>query len=319
MHIPEGRDAIRSWRRLPRNTRRRLLCSTTAHPDLQVAAAAVGYARVMRTFGPRWLGRTALAILWLVGVLFLLFALAILFTAVTATEDGRFITVAPLLWAPFMIWYGWRTSRFQRALIGMENVNAPSLAPARAAAPADRDTLPLVVHIDRRAFARSWGLVAAIPAGVAALALTTGQAFLYVPAIAAAGFTAIFLIVCVLRWARLNRPVLVLNPDGVSFPQIDVTGSWVEIAEVRLLPMPAGTGRRGSHRVIVFVAVDAERIIASAPPRVATRMRRTIRYFGSPLTVVDKGLTHSADDIARAVQALAGLPVLDFAPVVTGK
>jgi hypothetical protein len=35
----------------------------------------------------------------------------------------------------------------------------------------------------------------------------------------------------------------------------------------------------------------------------AARMRRTMRYFGSPLAVVDKGLTHSAEDITRALHA----------------
>jgi small-conductance mechanosensitive channel len=133
MRIPEGRDAIRSWRLLPRDTRHRLLRGTTAHPDPQVAATAVGYAREMRFLGPRWLGRVALAILWLMGLMFLLFALAILLTAVTATEDGRFIIAAPLLWTPFMIWYLWRTGRLQRAMIRMENINAPGLTPPQAA------------------------------------------------------------------------------------------------------------------------------------------------------------------------------------------
>jgi hypothetical protein len=153
---------------------------------------------------------------------------------------------------------------------------------------------------------------------VAALALATGRSFLYVPAIAA-GFTVIFLIVCVLRSTRLSRPMLVLDADGVSFPPIDMTVSWAEVTTVHLLPMPAGSGRRGPHRVVVFMTVDAERTIASAPPRMAARMRRTMRYFGSPLAVVDKGLTHSADDITRALQAFTGLPVLDTAPMVTGR
>ncbi|GLX02193.1 hypothetical protein [Microtetraspora sp. NBRC 16547] len=301
---------MKAWRRLDRRTRRELLHSREVHPDPQVAAIAAGYARTMLSFRGS-LRRVALPVLGLTMLLFVLTAIGLLATFLTSTKDSRFMVIAMVLWLPIVSWWGWNSIRRQRALMRMENLNGPRPLPDRPAASADRiDTdRALIVEHDVKVLRRSWGLMAAVLVGATALALATGQAFVYVPVIISTTVAAVCFIVSVLRLARSDEPVLVLDATGIALPQVDVTVTWAQIVAVRLLPMPAGTGRRGVHRIVVFVPVDSERIIASASPRSARAMRRAMAYYGSPLVILDKGLTSSAAEITRAAEAVGGIQV----------
>jgi hypothetical protein len=303
---------MKSWRQLDKGTRRELLRGKTAHPDPQVAAVAVGYARTMLGFSGK-LRRALLTLLWLPFLLIVMVVAAVIVTVVTSADEGAaVIIVAVVLWLLAMGCSFFTLLRRQFRLMRMENLNSRHLG--SAARPAISEGTPagerLDVRYDFRALLRSWTLTGAILIGAPALAVVTGEPFIYVPMIVVMSVMAVVVIVPALRvLPRRDKPVLTLDSGGVSLPQSDFTLPWHQIATVRVLPMPHGAGRRGRHRVVTFVPDDVEQVIQSAPPKLAKSMRRATAFYGSPLVVIDKGLTSSADEITRAAESFGCLKV----------
>jgi hypothetical protein len=308
MVIRSRREAVRAWRQLDRRTRRDLLNSRTPHPDPWVAAVAAAYASA--SLGrAAFLRRAFLPALWAT----LILLTAIIAAAVVEVTSGSKVgfTILPVLSVGAIAVYVWRLMRLQIALTRMETLNSQSLpvaAPPPMSSGTPRTGEPLIVRYDFKAFRGSWALTAALVIGLPALAVATGRPFIYIPMIVAMGAVAVFAIVSTARVVtRRKTPVLVLDSTGLSLPHHDFTVPWPQIATVRVLPLPRGTGRRGTHRVVVFVPVDNQRILQSAPPKFANSMRRTVGFYGSPIVVMDKGLSAGAGEIVHAAAVLGGV------------
>ncbi|GAA4594216.1 hypothetical protein GCM10023194_60460 [Planotetraspora phitsanulokensis] len=308
MLIQTRREAVGAWRRLDRRTRHDLLNSRTPHPDPRIAAIAAAYAGASLGRAAA-LRRAVLPTLWTTLILVTATVAAVVVEVTSGSKTG--FTILPLLTVGAIVVYVWRLMRRQIALTRMETLNSRSL-PVAAPPPMPSGTPsggePLVVGYDFKALRGSWALSAVLIIGVPAVAIAIGRPYIYIPMTIAMGAMAIFTIVSTARVvARRKTPVLVLDSTGVSLPHHDFTVPWPQIATVRVLPMPRGTGRRGEHRVIVFVPVDNQLILQSAPPKLANSMRRTMGYYGSPIVVMDKGLSAGAEEIVHASAALGGV------------
>ncbi|GAA4559248.1 hypothetical protein [Planotetraspora kaengkrachanensis] len=308
MLIQNRREAVGAWRRLDRRTRHDLLNSRTPHPDPRIAAVAAAYAGV--SLGrAAMLRRVLLAMAWGAFVLVAVAVAAVVIEVTSGSKAG--FTLLPLLTVGAIVVYLWRLMRRQIALTRMETLNSQSLpvaAPPPMPSGTPSDGEPLVVGYDFKALRGSWALSAVLIIGVPALAIATGRPYIYIPMTIAMGAMAIFTIVTTARVvARRKTPVLVLDSTGVSLPQYDFTVPWPQIATVRVLPLPRGSGRRGKHRMIVFVPLDNQLILQSAPPKLANSMRRAMGFYGSPIVVMDKGLNTGAEEIVGAAATLGGV------------
>ncbi|GII56679.1 hypothetical protein Pth03_50680 [Planotetraspora thailandica] len=307
MVIQNRREAVQGWWRLDRRTRRELLHSRTPHPDPWVRTVAAAYAESRLGMAAR-LGRTAVAILWTMLVLVVTTVAAIVIKAESGSTIG--FTLLPVILLAYIAGYVWHLMRRQLAFIRMKNLNSPGVAapPPPVSDGASHAREPLIVRYDFKAMRGSWALAAALVIGVPALALATGRPSVYIPMIVAMALGAAFIVAATLRVVRRRKtPVLVLDSTGVSLPHYDFTVPWQRITGVRVLPMPGRAGARGPHRVVVFVPFDGEEIVRSAPPRLARALRRTMSFYGSPIVVIDKGLSAAASEIVNAAEALGGV------------
>jgi hypothetical protein len=213
-----------------------------------------------------------------------------------------------------------------RLLSKMEMANKMALAPADAGAHAraegtdtvrEQRTLAkqdLVVKYKRGRVLRLLGL----PFGMACLLL----AYALLMPIATAdrlflGFCSAMLIAFVvmgaaqvLRWG-LGRPILTLDAEGVHMPRYSYTLPWADLAEVRLIPVRnASRRRRQPAAIVAFMPADPEATVrelrAKGGPR---RFEKSCRLYGTPLTIADRLMDQTADQITAAASALAPVPV----------
>ncbi|MFC7590495.1 hypothetical protein ACFQYP_47490 [Nonomuraea antimicrobica] len=289
-----------AWRRLDKQVRRELLLSVQRHPDPQVAAVAAAYARSM--LGVSGYFRRLVPALLLMLLLLMALAVSVVATFVAGVENSRFQVVALVLWVAMVVWFVRRDARRLKALMRMEYVNnlaVPTASPATAMGP----TGPLVVRYDMKRARRDWALAGLVPGALVGVALLFGPPALSIPLLVLAVVGGI-----VLLSVRLDKPVLVLDESGVTLPRRGFTITWPQISAIRLMPLPRGTGRNGSHRIVGFMLADEEHTLRMAPPRLAKQMRRSNSYFGVPLVIADKSLTSDAAAIVQAARALANVP-----------
>ncbi|MGP3955506.1 hypothetical protein ACTWPT_05870 [Nonomuraea sp. 3N208] len=288
-----------AWRRLDKQVRRELLRATQRHPDPQVAAVAAAYARSMLGLSG-YFRRLVLPALLLVLLLLVALTASVIATFAASVEDSRFQLVALVLWVAGVIWFVQRDLRRLKALMRMEYANSPAVS---VTPPASGPAAPLVVRYDMKQVRRDWALAGLFPGALVVVALVVGPPAVSIPLLALAVIGGI-----VLLSVRLDKPVLVLAESGVSLPRHGFTVPWPQISAIRLMPLPRGTGRSGSHRIVGFVLADEKHTLRTAPPRLAKQMRRSKSYFGNPLVIADKSLTSDAAAIVQAARALADVP-----------
>ena len=146
------------------------------------------------------------------------------------------------------------------------------------------------------------GLSAGVDAGFAALC----------------GFFAVFglligvpQVVLLARWVLPGRPVVELDAGGVHLPSIACDLPWDSLTEVRLVPVRYG--RRGDRGAVVvaFVPQDPASVLGAVTVgrRRRKRMERSLRVYGTPLTMSDGLLDHSGEQVAAAAAGFAAVPV----------
>jgi len=118
-------------------------------------------------------------------------------------------------------------------------------------------------------------------------------------------------VMMLVRWVLPGRPLLVLDSGGVHLPSISCDLPWDLLTEVRLTPMRYG--RRGDQEalVVAFVPQDPSAVLAAIPGggRRRDRLERSVRVYGTPLSVRDKVIDHSGEQIAAAATSFAAVPV----------
>jgi hypothetical protein len=174
------------------------------------------------------------------------------------------------------------------------------------------------VRYDKRRVARQSGWVLVIVCSM--LILLTGQGMTgMTPAFGVlCGLFAVFGLLIVVpqvmllaRWVLPGRPVVELDADGVHLPSISCALPWTSLAEVRLFPMRYA--RRHGHpaMVVAFVPQDPSAVLDAIPGGSWRRKRleRSLRVYGTPLSICDTVIDHSADQIAAAATSYATVPV----------
>jgi hypothetical protein len=296
------------------------------HPDPTTAVIAVGYARAMLGV-PYW--RRA----WPVLVAIVVWAVAVvLVTEIVAPgvsfgwgSPANLAAAVPAVAAVLLAMLVLR--RRSLAWHRLESLHAAALwvteQPAPAPPPyAGVPGMPgaalqeMAVRYDRAVLRRQYFLLV----GIAAFAVVAASA--WNPAVGLGVMVVFGLIVTVsvvltMRWSRPHLPALHLRADGLEVPSLEARVAWGEVAEIRVTPYRApagGLGAGGRNRVVVFVAADAQAMIARLRPRAARRARTCLKAYGGPLAFADVALEHSAEEIAAAASALSGLPVRRFGP-----
>jgi hypothetical protein len=132
------------------------------------------------------------------------------------------------------------------------------------------------------------------------------------------GFFAVFglligvpQVVLLARWVLPGRPVVELDAVGVHLPSIACDLPWDSLAEVRLVPVRYGRrGDRGAM-VIAFVPQDPAAVLGAvtAGRRRRKRMERSLRVYGTPLSIGDSLLDHSGEQAAATAAGFAAVPV----------
>ncbi len=86
---------------------------------------------------------------------------------------------------------------------------------------------------------------------------------------------------------------------------------WTSLAEVRLIPVRyARRGNQGAM-VVAFIPQAPSAVLDAIPggSRRRKRLERSLRAYGTPLTVSDYIIDHTGEQIAAAVTSLATVPV----------
>jgi hypothetical protein len=325
------------WRALGPGIRRAVLKNARrfrAHPDPLVSAVAARYARWYLD-ARTWHARNQRLVLGLV-LADLLVAAGVLgwlsggpvADRPSALEKALIWLVALLIVIALALPYAIRKIRIIR-LYRLELANKLTLESVAVAGgawaqrPGAGPTTPagreVSVRYDRRRVARqcAWmlailGLVLVIGVGQA---LSTG----ITPAFGVlCGFFVIFvllivprMVVLLVRWVLPGRPVIELDSDGVHMPSIGCDLPWSSLAEVRLVPLRYV--RRGDQGglVVAFVPQDPAAVLGAATvgSRRRKRLERSLRVYGTPMSVADNVIDHSSEQIAAAASGFAGVPV----------
>jgi hypothetical protein len=119
-------------------------------------------------------------------------------------------------------------------------------------------------------------------------------------------------VVLVVRWVLPGRPIVELDADGVHMASIACHVPWDSLAEVRLVPVRyAKRGAQGAV-VVAFVPQDPPALVAAitgvSRPR-KRRLERSLRVYGTPMSISDNVIDHPAEQIAAAAAAFAAVPV----------
>jgi hypothetical protein len=326
------------WRALDRGTRRvarRSARRLRAHPDPTVSAVAARYARASldtRT----WHARTQ----WL--ALGLMMADVVVVAGVLGWLSGGPVADRPSVLEKTLIWlaavviavailapYAVRKARMIRLYrlelanrLTLESVAVASGAPARPAATglATAPGRDLSVRYDRRRFLRQWARMLAVVVGIAAVLTGQGVSAGITPVFGAlCGIFAVFALLIIVplgaelvRWVLPGRPVVVLDGDGVHMPSIACDLPWDSLGEVRLVPVRYA--RRGAQQamVIAFVPRDPPAVLDAITGVGRARKRRlgrSLRVYGTPMTVSDGTLDHPGEQVAAAAAGFAAVPV----------
>jgi hypothetical protein len=118
-------------------------------------------------------------------------------------------------------------------------------------------------------------------------------------------------VVLLTRWVLPGRPVVELDAGGVHLPSIACDLPWDLLAEVRLVPLRYGRrGDRGAM-VIAFVPQDPAAVLGAlnVGRRRRKRLERSLRVYGTPLSIADALLDHSGEQVAATAAGLAAVPV----------
>jgi hypothetical protein len=132
----------------------------------------------------------------------------------------------------------------------------------------------------------------------------------------AAGGTFLLLTVLVISGRFLADPVLArLTPDGWALPYARMHGQWSGVREIRVSALrTARNGRLSAQlptfRVISLIVDDPEQQLNGAPPLRRTLARRSMKHYGSPVTIVaGPNRTMPAVDLIRLLQSYTDAPV----------
>ncbi len=122
------------------------------------------------------------------------------------------------------------------------------------------------------------------------------------------------------RWVLRRRAITVLDGAGVSFPTVSYTVPWGELAEIDLHPMRGLDGRPARNWLIAFVPADPGAALASFRPRPRRMLgSRSLRAYGTPLTINDRLLEQTADEIIDAAARFTQISVRRFDSPGTGR
>jgi hypothetical protein len=326
------------WRALSLATRRvvwRNARRFRAHPDPAVSAVAARYARWYldaRTLQARTqrlaLGLVIVDVLGAAGVLGWLSGGPVADRPSTP-EKTLIWTIAVVIAAAIVLPYAMRKGRIIRRY-RLELANKLTLENAAVASgagplPSGAGTATatgreLSVRYDRRRVLRhsAWllGILCCMAIVLAGQALSTGITVAFG---ALGGFLVIFGLLIVVphavllvRWVLPGRPIVELDADGVHMPSIACHVPWDSLAEVRLVPVRyAKRGAQGAV-VVAFVPQDPAALLAAitgvSRPR-KRRLERSLRVYGTPMSVSDNMIDHPAEEIATAAAAFAATPV----------
>ncbi len=300
---PRGSVAVSVWRELPKETRRRLLDGEPAG-DPQTTMIAVGYARAM-------LSRTALHLRLALLAIFIVTLVPIEWGLIAAHWSGTVMVLwgvaAFCAFIPVARWHRRRAIRLMR----MERANSgplwtAPLSPPVVPVPAG----PLVIRTRPKALVRLYTAILLITCIGPVLLLTAGTSPPVI-ALTIADLALLARVGYVAARARPWLPVMVLDHNGVHLPAQGVCTPWPEITEIRITPIH---GRRPSPRqVVAFMTPDPQRAMSAWRGPQIRRGRLSIRIHGTPLSIADSLLTHTAEEIAAYATAFTPAPLRRFA------
>jgi hypothetical protein len=106
--------------------------------------------------------------------------------------------------------------------------------------------------------------------------------------------------------AARRRPLLTLDSERVVLHSARVALPWSDVAELRIVNR-SPDGR--TAKLIVFVPVDADRVIAGLRGMPRRFARSGIRRLGGPIFVRPEDLAMPFDEVLAAVRRLAAVPI----------
>lgn len=330
------------WHALSTETRRvvwRNARRYRAHPDPAVSAVAARYARWYLD-ARTWQARTQRLALGLVIADVLVAAVVLGWLSGGPAADRPSTPEKTLIWlvavviaAAVVLPYAVRKGRIIRryrlelankltlesvAVAASAGQAAGPLSPAAGSAPATG--WELSVRYDRRRVLRqsAWliGLLCCMAIVLVGQGLSGGITVTFG---ALCAFMVVFgllvvapHVVLLVRWVLPGRPVVELDADGVHMPSIACHVPWDSLAEVRLVPVRyAKRGAQGAV-VVAFVPQDPPALAAAitgvSRPR-KRRLERSLRVYGTPMSISDNAIDHAAEQIAAVAAAFAAVPV----------
>ena len=326
------------WRALSPETRRvvwRNARRYRAHPDPAVSAVAARYARWYldaRTWQART-QRLALAVV-ILDVLVAAGVLGWLSGGPVADRPSTLektliwlvaVVIAVAVVLPYAIRKGRIIRRYRLELANKLTLESVAVAagagPLRsAAAPAPATGRELSVRYDRRRVLRQSAWLLGLLGCMAIVLVDQGlSAGITVTFDALCAFLVVFgllvvapHVVLLVRWVLPGRPIVELGADGVHMASIACHVPWDALAEVRLVPVRyAKRGAQGAV-VVAFVPQDPPALVAAitgvSRPR-KRRLERSLRVYGTPMSISDNAIDHPAEQIAAAAAAFAAVPV----------
>ncbi len=181
---------------------------------------------------------------------------------------------------------------------------------------------------------RLWPAVARLTATICAVGLLAGltalglRGLLRVALLSVFGILAVVLLLAaaliawvLLRWALPGRPIVTLDDAGVHLNAISYCLPWAELAEVRIFPIryshrsgqgrTAGDGADNRNAMIAFV--PAQPAVTLHSVRLSRRRLRagskSLRIYGTSLSISDRALDHTSEEIMAVVGSFAPGPV----------
>jgi hypothetical protein len=130
--------------------------------------------------------------------------------------------------------------------------------------------------------------------------------------VASAGFLVLLMVLP--TWRRFRRiPLLVVGADGITHAAYHLHLPWSNVAEVQLAPMRHPKGE--PVPVLMFVAVDNERVFREAGWWGRVAARSNVRRFAGPLWISCAALDSlPLDQVLSAIEQHTGTPVRRLVP-----
>lgn len=130
--------------------------------------------------------------------------------------------------------------------------------------------------------------------------------------VASAGFLVLLMVLP--TWRRSRRiPLLVVGADGITHTAYRLHMAWSNVAEVQLAPMRHPKGE--PVPVLMFVAVDNERVFREAGWWGRAVARSNVRRFAGPLWISCAALDSlPLDQVLSAIEQHTGTPVRRLFP-----